>query len=204
MKKNTVNELKTCNEFTLLLDESTDEANRSELSLIVRMIKDGKTENHFPDLLQLNRGDTETIFESVSDCLRENELDIKRTRFAGMDGCSTMAGEHAGLKQLLAAATYHIVYIHCRNHRLALCFAHLIPKFPDFENFDSLLLNLYLLMKNSSVKQSIFEEIQQACELPSLKLIKAAVTRWLSHGQAGKRVLDRYETLVASLDQTYV
>ena len=66
MKKNTVNELKTCNEFTLLLDESTDEANRSELSLIVRMIRDGKIENHFLDLLQLNRGDAETIFE----CLR--------------------------------------------------------------------------------------------------------------------------------------
>ena len=59
-------------------------------------------------------------------------------------------------------------------------------------------------MKNSSVKQSIFEEIQQAYEIPSLKLIKAAVTRWLSHGQAGKRVLNRYETLVASLDQIYV
>ena len=204
MKKNTVNELKTCNEFTLLLEESTDEANHSELLLIVHMIKDGKIGNHFLDLLQLNHGDAETIFESVSDCLRENELDIKHTRFAGMDGCSTMAGEHAGLKQLLAAATYHFVYIHCQNHRLALCFAHLIPKFPDFENFDSLLLNLYLLMKNSSVKQSIFEEIQQAYELPSLKLIKAAVTRWLSHGQAGKRVLNRYETLVASLDQIYV
>ena len=66
MKKNTVNELKTCNEFTLLLEESTDEANRSELSLIVRMIRDGKIENHFLDLLQLNRGDAETIFE----CLR--------------------------------------------------------------------------------------------------------------------------------------
>ena len=59
-------------------------------------------------------------------------------------------------------------------------------------------------MKNSSAKQSIFEEIQQAYELPSLKLIKAAVTCWLSHSQAGKQVLDRYETLVASLDQIYV
>ena len=126
------------------------------------------------------------IFESVSDWLRENELDIKCTRFASMDGCSTMAGEHAGVKQLLAAATYHFVYIHCQNHRLALCFAHLIPKFPDFENFDSLLLNLYLLMKKGSVKQSIFKEIQQAYKLPSLKLIKAAVMHWLSHGQAGK------------------
>ena len=73
------------------------------------MIKDGKIENHFLDLFQLNRGDDETIFESVSDCLRENELDIKRARFAGMDGCFTMAGGRVGLKQLLAAATYHFV-----------------------------------------------------------------------------------------------
>ena len=188
----------------MLLDESTDEANRSELSLIVRMINNGKIENHFLDLLQLSRGDAQTIFQSVADCLAENGLDITSTRFAGMDGCSTMAGEHAGVKELLAAATFHFVYIHCRNHRLALCFAHLIPQFSEFENFDSVLLSLYLLLKNSSVKQLIFEEVQQAYDLPSLKLIKAAVTRWLSHGKAGKRVLDRLETLVASLDQIYI
>ena len=35
-----------------------------------------------------------------------------------------------------------------------------------------------------------------------MKLIKAGVTRWLSHGQAGKRVLD--SSLVAGLDQIYV
>ena len=85
MKKNTVSELKKCTKFTLLLDESTDEANRSELLLIVRIIKDGKIEIHFLDLLQLNHEDAEMIFESVSDWLRENELDVKCTRFAGMD-----------------------------------------------------------------------------------------------------------------------
>lgn len=51
---------------------------------------------------------------------------------------------------------------------------------------------------------SIFEEIQCAYELPALKLIKAAVTCWLSHGKAAKRVLDCYETLVASLDSIYI
>ena len=115
-----------------------------------------------------------------------------------------MTGEHPGVKQLLAAATYHFVYIHCQKPWLALCFAHLIPEFPYLENFDSLLLNLYLLLKNSSVKQSIFKKVQQAYDLLSLKLIKAAVTHWLSHGQAGKWVLDRYETLMASVDQIYL
>ena len=40
--------------------------------------------------------------------------------------------------------------------------------------------------------------------MSSLQLKKAVVTRWLSHGQAGKRVLDSYETLVAALDAIYL
>ena len=93
-----------------------------------------------------------------------------------MDGFSTMLGEHNGVKEKLSEATSHITHIHCKNHRLALHFAHLIPEFT--ENFDSLLLNLHLLLENSSVKQSIFEEVQTAYNLLALKLIKAAITRW--------------------------
>ena len=88
-----------------------------------------------------------------------------------------MSGEHNGVRSLFERSTNHFTYIHCRNHRLALCFAHLIPQFEDFKKFDGLLLNLYLLLKNSSVKQAIFDEVQKAYELTSLKLIKAAVTR---------------------------
>ena len=58
---------------------------------------------------------------------------------------------------------------------IVLCrFVHLTPQFKEFENFDGLLLNLYLLLKNSNMKQSIFEEVQQAYNLWPLKLIKAA------------------------------
>ena len=121
-----------------------------------------------------------------------------------MDDCTVMAGEHNGLKSRIGKVVPHFIYLHCRNHHLALCFTHLIPQFKQFENFDGLLLNLYLLLKNSNLKQSIFEEVQQAYNLSSFKLIKAAFTRWLSHGQDGQRVLDRYETLVAALDAIYL
>ena len=98
----------------------------------------------------------------------------------------------------------HLVYIHYRNHRPALCFAHLIPKYDDFVRFDSLLLNLYLLLKNITLKSNIFEEVQSAYGLKSLEPIKAVTTRWLSNRKAVERVLDHYETLVASLDATYL
>ena len=152
----------------------------------------------------MRRCDADIIYTAVSDFLKEENIDIMHNRFSGMDGCSTMSGEHNSVKAYFEKNTPHFVYIHCRNHRLALCFAHLIPLYENFAQFDGLLLNLYLLLKNSNVRQSIFQEVQSAYQLQGLKLIKAAVTRGLSHGNAAKRVLDRYETLVATLDAIYM
>ena len=59
------------------------------------------------------------------------------------------------------------------------------------------------MLKNSTVKTSIFEEVQKSYDLKSLKLIKAAVTRWLSHGKAAQRVLDRYPQLLDALSEIY-
>ena len=49
-------------------------------------------ENHFLDLVHLRRCDAETIFSEVETYLRDNDLDLKKIKFAGMDGYSTMAG----------------------------------------------------------------------------------------------------------------
>ena len=201
MKEETLEELKQYQDFTLFLDKSTDESNRSELCLQVRIVKEGEIQNRFLDLLRLRR-DALPIFETIVDFCDKNDIDLKCAKFVGMDGCTVMAREHNGLKSRIREIVPHFIYLHC--HRLVLCFAHLIPEFKEFENFDGLLLNLYLLLKNSNVKQSMFEEVQQAYNLSSLRLIKAAVTCWLSHGQAGQRVLDRYEALVAALDAIYL
>ena len=96
-----------------------------------------------------------------------------------------MSGNHNGSnKRFFQDDTLHFTYIHCRNYCLALCFTHLILQYGGFKNFDALL-------KNSSVKQAIFEEVQNAYCLTCMKLIKVAVTRWLSHDKAAQRVQDR-------------
>ena len=142
MREKTLQTIKSCDYFTLMLDESTDESNRSELSHIFRIVNNEIIENHFLDLMQLQRCDAETIFKSFETNLRDSGVEIQRIKFAGMDGCSTMSGENNGVKAHFQNSTAHFNYIHCRNHRLALCFAHLIPQFDEFKNFDSLLLNL--------------------------------------------------------------
>ena len=107
-----------------------------------------------------------------------------------------MSGIYNGVRSYFEMISGHLGYIHCRNHRPALCFTHVI----DFIKFGSLLLNLFLLLKNSTVRSAIFDEVETAYGLTSLKLIKAVVTGWLSHGRAVESVLDHYESLVAAQD----
>ena len=204
MENEALKKVRDAEQFTIMLDESTDEANRAELAVIARVVdSNGEVENHFLTLLQLSRCDALTIFTAVYDYLKKNNIDLTKVRFTGMDGCSTMLGDHNGVTVHFKENSSHHSSIHCRNHRLALCFAHLIPFHKEFETFDGLLLNLYLSMKNSTVKSSIFDEVQKSYDLTSLKLIKAAVTRWLSHGKAAQRVLDRYQPLVEALNTIY-
>ena len=57
--KKTLQTIKSCDYLTLMLDESTDESNRSELSLIFRIVNNGVIEKQFLDLMQLQRCDAE-------------------------------------------------------------------------------------------------------------------------------------------------
>ena len=137
--------------YTLLSDEATDESNRSELFLIACVLDFGEVNNRFEILFELHRCDAESVFKTAEAFLIRENLEITNARFSGMDGCSTKAAIYHVVRSYLEQCSGHLVYIHFRNHRLVLYFTHLIPKYDDFVKFDSLLLNLYLLLKNSTV-----------------------------------------------------
>ena len=115
MKKQTVKEISKQEHYTLLLDEATDESNRSELSLIARVVENEEIKNHFLSLLELRRGDAELIFKTVEAFMDKENLSIKKAGFPAMDDCSTMAGIHNGVQAYLKVCGF-LIYIHCRNH----------------------------------------------------------------------------------------
>ena len=101
--------------YTLLLDEATDESNRSELSLIARVVESGEVHNLFLSLFGLCRCDAESIFKTVEAFLIRENLEITNVRFSGMDGCSTVAGIYHGVRSYLEQYSGHLVYIHCHT-----------------------------------------------------------------------------------------
>ena len=92
-----------------------------------------------------------------------------------MDCGSAMSRGHNGVKNYFEESFSHNLYLHYRDKQVA-SFCHLILKYNKFKQFDGLLFNLWLILKKRPVRQSIFDEVEKAYELKSLKLIKAAFT----------------------------
>ena len=98
MKIETLNELCEVSDFTVMCDESAEQGNREQLSLHAHITSGGNVKNLFWGLICLMRF---SILEAIEQFFSENDIDIIKIRFSGMDGCSTMSGEGKGLKTLI-------------------------------------------------------------------------------------------------------
>ena len=138
--------------------------------------------------------------DKVQEILLNSNIDISNTRFSCLDGTNTMSGEHTGLQKRIRNVAPFSIYINCRCDRLALWFKHLFDQFPWLESIDRLLFGLWKGFYSSGKNRYILKSIQGAYCLKALNLVKAAVTRWLSHGAACKRCRERYHIIIEALD----
>ena len=146
----------------------------------------------FVSLVEVSSTASDIVMKGVVSILKARNIDTKKVRFSCLDGTNSMSGIHNGLQRQLRNHAPHAIYINCRCHRFALCFKHLFEEFPWLQSIDSLLLGLWKTFHFSSKNCFILHEIQKAYVMKSLNVIKAAVTRWLSHGAACKRCRERY------------
>ena len=80
--------IRKCCYLTIMLDDSTDESNQLELSLIARIVRECIIENHFLDSQHLPRCDTSTIFSLI-----EKYLEIKKLKLITLSLVAWMAAQ---------------------------------------------------------------------------------------------------------------
>jgi len=68
---------------------------------------------------------------------------------------------------------------------------------------DAALLSVWKLFHYSPQRFAVFQEVQESYGEVVLTLVRAACTRWLSHGKACMRFIDRYVSIVDALDAIY-
>ena len=96
------------------------------------------------------------------------------------------------------------IYLNCCIHRLALCLPHLMKKIEYVElllDNNAALLGLWKMFHCSPKKGAILESVQNIYVKKPLKMLKVAVTQWLSHGSASNWILDSFHELTETIDR---
>ena len=128
-----------------MADETTDMADRAELSIFIQYVDSDSHEvkEEFLGLVEVvgSKG-TEALFKLICEVLQDKGVDINQMRFNGFDGTNTMSGEISGLQRQFRHLVLHSKYINCRNHRLALVFVHLLPKYKTLMDVDAIIICL--------------------------------------------------------------
>ena len=91
--------------------------------------------------------------------------------------------------------------VNCRNHRLSLCWPYLIKNIEYAQlllDYDAVSFGVF---QYSPKTGGVLESVPSIYGKKPLKILKAAVTQWLTQGRASKQILDCFRELMETIDK---
>ena len=134
---------------------------------------------------------------------QDQSVDLTRARFACMDTTNVNSGERGGLKWYLKSTIPHLIWVGCGNHKLSLCFKHLLNQFPSVFETDVFLESLWKFFKYRPFAKNLLEESAGMYDENVVVPVAPSVTRWTAHECACKSVIKGYRQFVSSLTTCY-
>ena len=80
-----------------MADECTDFSTVEELSLCCRWEENGVPEEHFLEIIHLQKADAESIYSKIVESLKQKNLQVSKIVGIGLDGASTFSGNKSGV-----------------------------------------------------------------------------------------------------------
>ena len=194
--------------FTIFIDETTAVGNISVCNVFI-MFDDGKSvKEHYLGTVNMNHGlglSAKHFYRAAADLLAKKGLDIKDCAFSEMDGCSTNQGRRKGLKLYFIFHNPHHISESCGSHKVALLPQKLIVdgEYQSLQSADGVAVGLSAYFKDSSLRTAILENTQRVLGNKVLKLISPASTRWLTHLQCSKRLIEVLPSVLPALSSIY-
>ena len=134
---------------------------------------------------------------------QDQSVDLTRARFACIDTTNVNSGERGGLKWYLKSTIPHLIWVGCGNHKLSLCFKHLLNQFPSVFETDVFLESLWKFFKYRPFAKNLLEESAGMYDENVVVPVAPSVTRWTAHECACKSVIKGYRQFVSSLTTCY-
>ncbi|XP_060572444.1 zinc finger protein 862-like [Ruditapes philippinarum] len=189
--------------FSLVLDESIDNANKKRLIMYAQYIAEEGLEYALLSNQQIKTGSASAvnIVKMVVDELKHKNIDITKMAGISTDGASVMTGRTGGVVTLLRKHTPSLVGVHCAAHRTALATSQAAKDIPEINNYARTVSNVFRYFSNSALRSNRLRDIQSVLNLPELKFSEVHSVRWLSLEYAVKAIYRSYPALVMCLER---
>ena len=96
-----------------------------------------------------------------------------------------------------------VLLVDCHNHKLALCFKHLLKEFPCVAEFDIALLSLWKYFHYRPLAVNFLQEFAEVYNENQALPVCPSATRWTSHGRACKALYEDYRAQIGALTVCY-
>lgn len=184
--------------YSLIVDESTNEANITCLGLSIRFYSAKKRSvvDTFYRLVPLKDTTADTIYTTLKGCLEEDGLDLNKLIGIGTDGASAMVGKTHSLSTLLKKDNPELTLVRCVCHSLHLAAAKACDLLPTVILF--LVRETHNWFSNSPKRMHTYKELYkvlEGCDSVPKKVPGLSATRWLARLEAITVILDEWDAL---------
>ncbi|CAF3466629.1 unnamed protein product [Rotaria socialis] len=171
--------------ISIMSDEGTDINRHGNLCICIWYCDQttGEPTETYVSLLHIKNKDAESIFNYIVTDLQQKNIDLTKTRFVAFDGAAVFSGIHNGVAaKFRALFNLAILFIHCRAHALQLAVISAADSIPDICKSLSTLKSLVNFINRSSVRLTLFEDIQNSAEALGLyNILSNEATAFIIH-----------------------
>lgn len=143
----------------------------------------------------------DSIFETVSQYLEENGVDLLDCRGMGSDNASNMSGKYAGFQAHLKNTNKNCHFVPCAGHSLNLVGSSAVDCCKEAINFFGVLQKLYNFFTSSPRRQALLmKHLKDSADIKNVfKLASQSQTRWCAHFTAVRAVKLQYTDIIYAL-----
>jgi len=192
--------------ISVCADETSDVGHHEQMSVVVRFFDPSKNKptEIFIGLQRLHAVDASSIFNSLTEKIKEINVDWSSVLAVCFDGAATLSGKNNGVQAKIKIENPQIQYIHCYGHCLNLVLVDSLGhKNRVVFDFFGCVQMIFSFVEGSPIRHSVLEKISQQTNNKLKTLKSLSTTRWACRSEAIEAVDHNYDSLIQCLSEIY-
>ena len=182
--------------ITLMVDETTDEANKEQVVICLRWVDNGlEAHEEFIGLYEVANTESSTVLAVIRDVLLRLNISFTKLRGQCYDGASAMAGIRTGVATQILQDEPRAVFTHCYGHALNLACSDTIKQCQLMRNALDTVQEITKLVKKSPRRDATLQRIKEGLTEKSPGIRILCPTRWTVNADALYSIITNYDAL---------